>query len=100
METRGRALEAERGEIAFLPRVLIGRTQYGSEFFYDRKLGVMGRGPMLGEELRPVAMSTLRCYGSVWWEWTKLAAMLPAGAVMFIGRDDGNHGGGGGDRAA
>ena len=45
-------------------------------------------------------MQTLRSYGSVWWDWTRLAAMLPPGAPMFTVRDDGNHGGGGGDRAA
>ena len=33
-------------EIAFLPRVFIGRTPYGSEFFYDHRFGVMGRGTL------------------------------------------------------
>ena len=87
-------------EIAFLPRVFIGRTPYGSEFFYDHRLGVLGRGPSLGWELRPVSMQTLRGYGDVWWDWTRLAAMLRPGAPMFTVRDDGDRGGGGGDRAA
>ena len=87
-------------EIAFLPRVFIGRTEYGSEFFYDHRLGVMGRGPMLGWELRPVSMAEFRCCGDLWWVWTRLASMLRPGAPMFTVRDGGNHGGGGGDRAA
>ena len=83
-------------EVRFLPRIFIGRTPYGSEFFYDHQLGVLGRGPSLGWELRPVSMQTLRGYGSVWWDWTKFAAMLPPGAPMFTVRDDGDRGGGGG----
>ena len=88
------------GKLAFLPRTLIGRTPHGSVFFYDRKLGVMGEGPVIGWGLRPISMHTLRTHGDVWWEWTKLAWKLPPDAPRFTVPDDnGGHQGGGG-RAA
>ena len=90
-------------EIAFLPRVLIGRTEHGSRFVYDRTQGVMAEGPVIGWGLRPISAETLRGgYPDLWWTWTRLAALLPVDAPRFtVSNGDGSgNGNGGGNRAA
>ena len=91
------------GEIAFLPRVLIGCTEYGSRFVYDRAQGVMAEGPVIGWGLRPISAKALRGgYPDLWWTWIRLAALLPVDAPRFtVSNGDGSgSGNGGGNRAA
>ena len=63
-------------DLAFLPRVLVGRTQYGTAFYFDRRLGLLVTGP--AGALRRVELDELRRgYPAVWAAWLRLAAMLP-----------------------
>ena len=67
-------------ELVFLPRVFLGRTEHGSAFYRDRRLGLqVGRGQ--GGMLRPIAPEELRRgYPAIWTAWVRFAAPLPAEA--------------------
>ena len=65
--------------LAFLPRVLIARTEYGTAFYFDRRLGLLVAAGHAGA-LRPIAADDLRRgYPSVWALWIRFAALLPSG---------------------
>ena len=64
-------------DLAFLPRMLVGRTQYGTAFYFDRRLGLLASTGPAGV-LRPIEPDELRRgYPAVWAAWLRLAAMLP-----------------------
>jgi hypothetical protein len=65
-------------DLAFLPRVLVGRTEYGTAFYFDRRLGLLASTGPAGALLRPIEPDELRRgYPLVWTAWVRLAAMLP-----------------------
>jgi hypothetical protein len=68
-------------DLGFLPRTFLARTGHGTAFYWDRKLGLLAKDERTGrwhglgdDELR-------RCYPTVWWTWTRFAALLPVGEL-------------------
>ena len=69
-------------DLAFLPRVLVGRTEHGTAVYWDRHRGLLATGPIIGA-LRPIDPDELRRgYPTIWSAWLRLAAMLPVHALL------------------
>ena len=66
-------------ELGFLPRVLLARTDYGTAFYFDRRLGLLATAGPAGA-LRSIEPDELRRgYPVVWAVWVRFAALLPEG---------------------
>jgi hypothetical protein len=64
-------------DLMFLPRVLIARTEHGSVFYFDRRLGLLATTAHAGA-LRPIEPDELRRgYPVAWAVWVRFAALLP-----------------------
>jgi hypothetical protein len=65
------------GSVTVLPRTLIHRTRWGTSIFWDRRQGLLARGPagrwqfMAPEDLR-------RRYPNAWTAWLRFSRLIPA----------------------
>ena len=65
------------GSVTVLPRTLIHRTRWGTSIFWDRRQGLLERGPtgrwqsMTREQLR-------RRYPDAWTAWLSFSRLIPA----------------------